>query len=153
MMMLSESARMTSAHEARFRITGPNARPRSVAVIALDGESGPWLASLEKVRLRHARFFKSVDLLADGARLAEAIGSADVAVFIATAGADQAGTAAIGAECSRRRVSTTALLHCPQGTADPRLMSTLRAVRPWMMMLVVVASTDYFEDVLRSMGA
>src|ERR1700760_4601884 len=34
--MLSESARMTTAEEARFRIDYPNSRPRAIKVIALD---------------------------------------------------------------------------------------------------------------------
>ena len=34
--MDSESARMSSAAEAKFRIDGPNSKPRAVKVIALD---------------------------------------------------------------------------------------------------------------------
>ena len=37
--MQSESARVASAAEARFRIDAPNSRPRAVKVIALDRES------------------------------------------------------------------------------------------------------------------
>jgi len=37
--MLSESARMSSAAEARFRIDAPNSKPRAVKVIALDHSS------------------------------------------------------------------------------------------------------------------
>ena len=37
--MLSESARMSSAAEAKFRIAAPNSRPRAVKVIALDAAS------------------------------------------------------------------------------------------------------------------
>src|SRR5690242_57292 len=49
--MQSESARMSSAAEAKFRIDRPNSRPRAVKVIALDAAServvkdlagGPW---------------------------------------------------------------------------------------------------------------
>src|SRR5215467_9442432 len=35
--MLSESARMSSAGEARFRIDAPNSKPRHIKVIALHG--------------------------------------------------------------------------------------------------------------------
>jgi hypothetical protein len=38
-LMQSESARMSSAAEARFRIDAPNSRPRAVKVIALDHPS------------------------------------------------------------------------------------------------------------------
>ena len=37
--MQSESARMTTAQEARFRIEAPNSKPRAVKVIALDAPS------------------------------------------------------------------------------------------------------------------
>ena len=37
--MQSESARMSSAAEARYRIDAPNSKPRSVKVIALDHPS------------------------------------------------------------------------------------------------------------------
>ena len=37
--MQSESARMSSAAEARYRIDAPNSKPRSVKVIALDTPS------------------------------------------------------------------------------------------------------------------
>ena len=37
--MLSESARMTTAEEARFRIDYPNSKPRAIKVIALDPPS------------------------------------------------------------------------------------------------------------------
>src|SRR5262249_62159198 len=37
--MQSESVRMSSAAEAKFRIAAPNSRPRAVKVIALDAAS------------------------------------------------------------------------------------------------------------------
>ena len=37
--MQSESARMTTSEQARFRINHPNSKPRSVKVVALDGPS------------------------------------------------------------------------------------------------------------------
>jgi hypothetical protein len=37
--MQSESARMSSAAEAKFRIDRPNSQPRAVKVIALDTQS------------------------------------------------------------------------------------------------------------------
>ncbi len=37
--MLSESARMTTAEEAKFRINAPNSKPRAIKVIALDQRS------------------------------------------------------------------------------------------------------------------
>ena len=37
--MLSESARMTTAQEARFRVNYPNSVPRTIKVVALDEPS------------------------------------------------------------------------------------------------------------------
>ena len=37
--MESESARMSSAAEARFRVDYPNSKPRAVKVVALDAAS------------------------------------------------------------------------------------------------------------------
>jgi hypothetical protein len=153
MTSVSESARMTSAHESQFRIEQPNARPRSIAVIAIDRPSCSWLSSLRRAELQHARFFDAADLVRDSAQLTQAIAGADVAVMLATAGADHHGIEIIGAECSRHRVSTTAMVHCPHELSDDGLFRTLRTIRPWLMMLIMVTTTDYVEDVLRSMGA
>ena len=153
MTMTSESARVTTAAESRFRIDKPNSRPRNVVVIAIDSASASWLATLRSAGLQNARLFDAADVSNDPARLAEVIGHADIAVMIATAGADHGGVEIIGAECSRRRVSTTAIVHCPTELPEARLVATLRAIRPWMMMLVMVTTTEYVDDVLRSMGA
>ena len=53
--MLSESARMTTAEEARFRIDYPNSKPRAIKVVALDA---PHKAGPEEWRERHL-FLKS----------------------------------------------------------------------------------------------
>ena len=37
--MQSESSRMTTAEEAKFRISAPNSKPRAIKVIALDKRS------------------------------------------------------------------------------------------------------------------
>ena len=47
--MLSESARMSSAAEARFRVQAPNSKPRAIKVIALDAASEPVLQRLAGV--------------------------------------------------------------------------------------------------------
>jgi len=48
--MRSESARMSSAAEARFRVDLPNSRPRAVKVVAVDARSEPVVADLAQLR-------------------------------------------------------------------------------------------------------
>ena len=56
--MLSESARMSSAAEARFRVQAPNSKPRAIKVIALDSASEPVLQRLAGASWEHATFFR-----------------------------------------------------------------------------------------------
>jgi hypothetical protein len=55
--MLSESARMSSAAEARFRINAPNAKPRNIKVIALDRPSEALVTRLAQSSWNGASFF------------------------------------------------------------------------------------------------
>ena len=63
--MLSESARMTTAEEARYRIDYPNSKPRAVKVIALDPPSEEVVKRLADGPWQQASFFASVKF--DGA--------------------------------------------------------------------------------------
>ena len=63
--MLSESARMTTAEEARFRIDYPNSKPRAIKVIALDPPSEAVVKRLAQGKWQQASFFTSLDF--DGA--------------------------------------------------------------------------------------
>jgi hypothetical protein len=56
-MLLSESARVTTAQEARFRIQTPNSKPRAVKVIALDGEAARLVDEISKQPWNGAAFF------------------------------------------------------------------------------------------------
>ena len=55
--MLSESARMASAAEARFRINAPNSKPRNIKVIALDRPSEGLVKHLAQLHWNSASFF------------------------------------------------------------------------------------------------
>src|SRR5262245_1009551 len=55
--MQSESARMSSGAEARFRIDAPNSAPRQVKVVALDRTSETVVASLARRQWNDASFF------------------------------------------------------------------------------------------------
>jgi hypothetical protein len=61
----SESARMSSAAEARFRIDYPNSQPRAVKVIALDNASERVVKRVAQGTWQRATFFTSIKF--DGA--------------------------------------------------------------------------------------
>jgi len=152
-MTISESARMSSAAEARFRLDAPNSKPRAVKVIALDAQSEPLVDELAQRRWNGAAFFTAANLASDPARLREEIDAADLVVMVATAGGHQRDEALIGEACSRRRVMTTGLIVCDAETSDEALSETLGRLRPWMLMLVIASSRDYIEDMLLALRA
>ena len=125
--MLSESARMNSAAEARFRLQTPAAVARVVKVIALDAATDREIATL-----------------------VEETPSADLVVMVVSAGADAHAAAIIGEACSRNRVMTTALVVRAASASDDALSKTLAQVRPWSLMVVVASDEAYVEEILRS---
>ena len=66
--MLSESARMASAHEARFRVAYPNSVPRSIKVVALDEPSRHLVDEVSRLPWNKASFFTSMSFEGDAAR-------------------------------------------------------------------------------------
>ena len=125
--MESESARMSSAAEARFRIQAQPPTARVVMVIAL-----PPTDDRER------------------ARLADGIAGADLVVMVVSAGADARAAATIGRACSDRRVMTTTIVIRDHATTDEALSRTLADVRPWSLMVMIASSADYVDDILRS---
>ena len=98
---LSESARATTAHEAKFRIDYPNSLPRASSIIALDGGSLEALKAITGQPWSGARFLRYVkskpgsetlpslpvdavleDTAGNGATLSEEIDRADVIVMV-----------------------------------------------------------------------
>jgi hypothetical protein len=168
--MLSESARMASAAEARFRIDAPNSLPRAVKVIALDRLServikdlpGTWsnatflTASHFAGAPRRKPFSMSgwlSDLAGRAKDLVDEVGSADLVVMVATAGEDAQAATLIGEACAARHVMTTALLLGSAGQDDATLSRTLASLRPYARMLVVAGSDDYVADMLIALRA
>lgn len=151
--MISESARMSSAAEARFRIDTPNSRPRAVKVIALDRRAEAVVDALAQGEWNGAAFFRAAELTDRPMRLAEEVNGADLVVMVATAGEQTPGVAAIGEACSDRRVTTTGLILGTADTSDDALSRTLSQMRPWMLMLVLASSKEYIEDMLRALRA
>ena len=168
--MQSESARMSSAAEARFRINAPNSNPRATKVIALDGPSEHVVKRLAQARWNGATFFTATafagaprkgeslagwlsDLAGRTKSLVDEVNSADLVVMIATAGEDASAASLIGEACSLKRVMTTALITGSAGKSDEVLSKTLAQLRPWALMLVIASADDYVADMLTALRA
>jgi len=124
--MLTESARMNSTAEARFRIPAQPTR-RRVEVIDLDAATP-----------------------ADVARVVSEVPAADLVVMLVSAGGDAHAASTIGHAYSEHRVMTHAIVVRAGGTTDQALSRTLAQLRPWSLMVVVANGDDYVEDLLSS---
>ena len=168
--MQSESARMSSAAEARFRIDAPNSQPRAVKVIALDTPSERVVKTLAQRQWSRATFFTASafgsapkagesfagwlsDIAGRTKNLVEEIDSADLVVMVAAAGESAGAASIIGEACSLKRVMTTGLILGGADKSDEALGKTLSQLRPWALMLVVASAEEYVEDMLRALRA
>lgn len=168
--MQSESARMSSAAEARFRIDAPNSEPRAVKVIALDRASELLVKSLSQKSWSRASFFTASafgsapgkdesfsgwlsDLAGKTKSLVDEIQTADLVVMVAAAGESAQAASLIGEACSLKRVMTTGLILGGAGVSDDTLSKTLAQLRPWSLMLVIASADEYVEDMLRALRA
>ena len=168
---MSESARMSSAAEARFRIDAPNSKPRHVKVIALDRASEAVVKELSGLRWNNATFFTAsafsrappeqefsmpgwlADLAGRAKDLVDEVKSADLVVMVASAGEDAQAATLIGEACSLKRVNTTGLILGGAAASDEMLSKTLSRLRPWSLMLVIASGSDYIEDMLIALRA
>ena len=125
--MVSESARMSSAAEARFRIQTPPPTNRAVKMIDLDAASD-----------------------ADVMRVIGEIDDTDLVLMVVRAGGNTTAVSAIGTACSDLRVMTHTVVIRDAASSDAALAKTLGEVRPWSLMVVVVGRRDYVDDILRS---
>src|SRR5579872_1887369 len=159
--MLSESSRMSSAAEARFRINAPNSKARHVKVIALDRPSEGVVKHLAKLTWNNASFFTASafaaeppardfsmqgwlsDLAGRTKDLIDEVAGADLVVMVATAGENAQAAALIGEACSLKRVNTTGLILGGASATDEMLSKTLSQLRPSSLMLVIANGEDY----------
>jgi len=125
--VLSESARMSTAAEARFRIQTPPDTNRAVKVIDLDSATDR-----------------------DIKRLIAEIDGADLVLMLVSAGGNAAAAATIGEAYNARRVMTHTVIVRAASATDEALSKTLAQVRPWSLMVVVVNDDDYVDDILSS---
>src|SRR5687768_4871032 len=116
--MPSESARMSSAAEARFRIQAPNSKPRSITVIALDARSEAVVRRSANGSFSQATFLTASadvdgrlsDLAGRSRDVVDTVETADLVVMVATPGGHAEAAPIIGQACSLKRVMTTALV-------------------------------------------
>ena len=170
--MLTESARMSSAREERFRIQKPNSKPREIKVIALDPPSETLVRHLAERSWEHATFFTASsfaltpgdnqhvsidgclrDLGGNPRTLADEVNVADLVVMVATPGGNAQAAAVVGDACSLKRVNTAAFVSHSTSTTDEAMSKTLAQVRPWSLMVVIAETEDYIEDMLLALRA
>ena len=170
--MLSESARMSSSAEARFRVQATSSTPRSIKVIALDAPSDEVVRRLAETPWNHATFLTASlsagalsgeprfwtegwlrDLHGHARDLIDEIHAADLVVMVATAGGHAQAASIIGEACSLERVMTMALIVGGTSASDEALSRTLAPLRPWSLMVVIADSDDYIEDMLIALRA
>jgi hypothetical protein len=170
--MDSESARMSSAAEAKFRIDRPNSQPRAVKVIALDALSERVVKELAASQWQRASFLTASafsaaprraepfsvggwlnDLAGRTKDLIDEVEKADLVVMVASAGENAAAAAIIGEACSAKRVMTTALILGNESSSDEILSKMLAQLRPHVMMLVISSADEYIKDMLTALRA
>lgn len=151
--MRSESTRMSSAEEARYRLRSPAAVSRAIHVVALDVASDAIVMRLDARGWSGVTFFPASTLSArsqPSARLDE-VAAADLVIMVAAAGdGDKQDVSALGRICSERRVMTTTIVIHGAPAMDVALSRILAQLRPWSLMVVVASDESYVEDVLRS---
>src|SRR5687768_16965981 len=142
--MLSESARMSSAQEARFRVSYPNSVPRTIKVVALDEASRTLVDEVSRLPWNRASLSTSMsfegatprgdqssikawlsDIAGHTKDLMAEIDEADFVVMVAGAGEDAQGASIIGEACSARNVTTIGLIVQSTETRDEDLSRTL----------------------------
>ena len=170
--MLTESERMSSATEARFRLQAPNSKPREIKVFALDAPSDALVRRLAERSWNHATFLTASSFAAaeqdkrrsetDGwltdlggcpRKLMDEVGAADLVVMVAMPDGNAGAAAVIGAACSDLRVNTAAFIFASRSSSEEAVSKTLAQLRPWSLMVVVAKSEDYIEDMLVALRA
>jgi hypothetical protein len=133
--MPSESARVTTAAESRFRINYSNSKPQAVKVVALDEHTRPLVDEIAKLPWSGAVFFNlaafnrtATPLRAESAsiqawlrdvaghikNLFDEINTADLIVMVCRAGSDAQAARLIGEACVARNVTAIGLSHAAE---------------------------------------
>jgi hypothetical protein len=158
--MMSESARMNSAAEARFRVQTPNSLPRSIRVIALDEAGEEAVTRLAGAAWMQATFLTAAstggalhDLRGHVRTVEDEVKASDLVVFVAGPGGRAHAVSRIGEACSLERVTTTGLIVGAGSASEIDLSKTLAQIRPWSLMVVLSKNDDYIDDMLTALRA
>jgi hypothetical protein len=171
--MQSESARMTTAREASYRVQYPNSKPRAVKVIALDPASAKIVDEISKKAWNGAAFFTAPaftteetpgatgsglkawlkDLAGRTMDLVAEIEHCDFAVVITTAGSDARAVSVIADACALYHKSLVGLVVPGADDSDAAIAESMKHLRPYTRMLVIASGTDYIEDMLTALRA
>ena len=170
--MLSETARMTSSTEARFRVQAPNSSCRDIKVIALDTPSEGLLSRLAERPWNHAEFLAAAtfvparddkhcvpmdqwltDLSGRPKNLLTEVNAADLVVMVAKPDGNVHAATVIGEICREMRVNSAAFIYDAQFSSDEAISKTLAQLRPWSLMVVIAESEDAIEDMLIALRA
>lgn len=169
--MQSESAKMTSAHEAAFRVHYPNSKQRAAKVIALDGASAAIVEEISQKTWNGAAFFTSLafsaeptpgtgdlkawlkDLAGRTMDLVAEVETSDFVVVITTAGADARAVSVIADACALFNKSLVGLIVPGADDSDAATTESMKYLRPYTRMLVIASGTDYIEAMLTALRA
>ena len=156
--MQSESARMSSRAEARYRIQDPNSRPRAIKVIALDAASEAVVGRLAARPWQNATFLSAAafpaaarDFSGQPKDLTKEAAAADLVVMVASPGGEAHAASTIGEACSAKRVMTTGLVVGANPASEEAVSQTLSQLRPWSLMLVIADPDNYIDDMLTAL--
>jgi hypothetical protein len=166
----SESAIMTSAEQARFRINHPNSRPRATCVIALDARGAATLAVLKDRPWNGAQFLRYAgarrasehlpslridatlqDEVGNKFSLMKALTGVDTVIMLTATDAAEAAEI-IGNACAARGIAATGLVLLSDEGAEA-LGQIVATLRPHTAMLVVSSSEDYAAEMLSALRA
>ena len=165
---VSESTRVTTAREARFRIGAPNSTVRTIVVVALDAnddEIAHYRAHHDNgaVQFLDAQAFGFPQRSDNAASLnpfderhctqqiARQLTAAELIVVVGQEGVDPQLGERIGEFCKARgRLLTCLIRRAPRGQAV--VCKTTEALRPRSSMLVLVNGVGYLSDLLEALG-
>lgn len=167
----SESARATTAAEARFRVRDPNSTPRAMMVVALDPPAAALAEALAGRDWRRVNFSRALGsppgalspgetglsswlatIADEAAGLTDEVGRVDIVQMLASVGHDAPAAALIGDACFARGIKTSGIIIDDPAAEPEALTRSLRALRPWVMTLSVIGSADDVDEILHALG-